>query len=59
MKSTVTWTLRLIVPGTALYGAKVLATPATVPGFSSSTLAKATFGEIFSHVHTIPPAGRS
>ena len=54
MKAKVTWTLCLVVLGTALYGAKVLATPSTVPGFSSSTLAKATFGEIFSHVHTIP-----
>ncbi|MGZ4287397.1 MAG: hypothetical protein ACXVHB_24410 [Solirubrobacteraceae bacterium] len=54
MKSKVTWTLCLVVLGTALYGAKVLATPATVPGFSGTTLAKATYGDIFSHVHTIP-----
>ena len=48
MKSRVAWTLCLVVLGTALYGAKVLATPATVPGFSGTTLAKATYGEIFS-----------
>ena len=26
----------------------------TVPGFSGTRLAKATYGEVFSHVHTIP-----
>lgn len=33
----------------------VHATPQTVPGFSSKTLATATFGEIFSHVQTNDP----
>ena len=54
MKSKAAWAVCLVVAGTALYGTKVLATPATVPGFSGATLAKATYGEIFSHVHTIP-----
>ena len=54
MKSKAAWAVCLVVAGTALYGTKVLATPATVPGFSGTTLAKATYGEIFSHVHTTP-----
>jgi hypothetical protein len=50
------WALAVIVGlvGIGAYAANVLATPATVPGFSGTTLAKATYGEIFSHVHTIP-----
>lgn len=32
----------------------VLATPATTPGFSGTTKAKATYGPIFSHIHTVP-----
>jgi hypothetical protein len=50
------WALAVIVGlvGLNAYAANVLATPATVPGFSGTTLAKATYGEIFSHVHTIP-----
>ena len=54
MKSKWVWTLLLIAVGVAAYAGNVLATPATVPGFSGTTLAKATYGEIFSHVHTIP-----
>ena len=38
--------------GLTVFAANVLATPAT--GFTGSTLAKATYGEIFSHVHTVP-----
>jgi hypothetical protein len=48
------WLLLVAAVGAAAYGAKVLATPATTPGFSGTTLATATYGEIFSHVHTVP-----
>src|SRR5919197_3162182 len=50
------WALAVIVGlvGLAAYAANVLATPATVPGFSGSTLAKATLGEIDSHVVAEP-----
>lgn len=50
------WALAVIVGlvGPAAYAANVLATPATVPGFGGTTLAKATYAEIFSHVHTNP-----
>ena len=47
--------LVLAVAAVAAYTGTVLATPATVPGFSSTTLAKATFGEISSHVQTKDP----
>ena len=40
--------------GAAAYGGKVLATPATTPGFSGKTLAKATFGDIDIKAKTIP-----
>jgi len=46
--------LALAAVGAAIYGGTVLATPSTVPGFSSSTLATATFGEIDSHVIAEP-----
>jgi quercetin dioxygenase-like cupin family protein len=39
--------------GAAVYAGNVMATPSS--GFASTTLAKATYGEIFSHVHTQPP----
>jgi hypothetical protein len=58
MKSRLTWVLCLVVVGGAMYSGKVLATPATTPGFSGTTLAKATYGPIFSHLHTVPPAWR-
>jgi hypothetical protein len=58
MKSRLAWALCLVVASTALYSGKVLATPATVPGFSGTTLAKGTYGHIFSHVHSVPPAWR-
>jgi hypothetical protein len=50
------WALAVILGlvGVAAYAANVLATPATAPAFSGTPLAKATYGEIFSHVHTIP-----
>jgi hypothetical protein len=51
------WILAIAIAliGVAASVANVLATPATVPGFSGSTLAKATFGEIFSHVQSHDP----
>jgi hypothetical protein len=42
----------LVILAVAAYGGSVLATSST--GFSATTLAKATFGEITSHVHTVP-----
>ena len=54
MKSKLVWGPLLVVVGLAAYAGNVLATPATVPAFSGTTLAKATYGEISSHVHTIP-----
>jgi hypothetical protein len=36
------------------YAGTALATPGT--GFSGTTIAKATYGDIFSHVHTVPAA---
>ncbi len=42
----------LVLGGLTVFAANVLATPAT--GFTGSTLAKATYGEIFSQVHTVP-----
>jgi hypothetical protein len=46
--------LALAVVGAAAYGGKVLATPATTPGFTGTTLAKATFGELDINAKTIP-----
>ena len=50
MKKRWTWPLGLALVGVALYGGHVSATPATVPGFTGTTLANATFGDIDSHV---------
>src|SRR3954470_7583829 len=47
-----------VILAIATHSGKVLATPATVPGFSSETLAKATYGAIFSHVHVRQPRWR-
>lgn len=52
MRSKAVWAFLLAVLGVTVYAANVLATPAT--GFTGVTIAKATFGEIFSHVHTVP-----
>jgi quercetin dioxygenase-like cupin family protein len=52
MRSKAAWAFLLAVLGVAVYAANVLATPAT--GFTGTTLAKATFGELYSHVHTVP-----
>jgi hypothetical protein len=40
--------------GAAVYGGTVLATTATTPGFTGTTLAKATFGDLDIKAHTIP-----
>jgi hypothetical protein len=55
MKRKWIWALVLALIGVAFYAGNVLATPATVPGFSGTTLAKATFGRISSHVQTQDP----
>jgi hypothetical protein len=54
MKRRGIWALALALVGVAVYVGNVLATPATVPGFTGTTLAKATFGEIDSHVVAEP-----
>jgi hypothetical protein len=58
MKSKLGCAVGLIVVGIALHSAKGLATPATVPGFSATTLAKTTYGPILSRVHTRRPSWR-
>ena len=53
MKSKVIWVmLAVTLTGLAVYVGNVLATPAG--GFTGTTLAKATFEAIDSHVHTVP-----
>ena len=52
MKSRMLWILLLAAIGAAAVGGKVLATPGS--GFGGNTLAKATFGEIDSHVLAEP-----
>ena len=54
MKSKWLLLVALAAVGAAAYGGKVLATPATTPGFSGTTLAKATFGELDIKAKTIP-----
>lgn len=44
----------IVVAALAVYVGNVLATPATTPGFTGTTLAKATFGELDIKAHTIP-----
>ncbi len=46
------WAILLATLGAAVYGGTVLATPGT--GFTGTTLATAQFGELDSHVHTVP-----
>ena len=48
------WALLVIVSALAVYVGNVLATPATTPGFSGTTLAKATFGDLDIKAKTIP-----
>jgi hypothetical protein len=52
MKSKWVWALLVATCGVALYAGTVLATPPS--GFTGTTLAKAKYEEIFSHVHTFP-----
>jgi quercetin dioxygenase-like cupin family protein len=52
MRSKAIWAFLLAVLGVTVYAANVLATPAS--GFTGTTIAKATYGEIYSHVHTVP-----
>jgi hypothetical protein len=58
MKSRLALAGCLVVLGVALHSGKGQATPATAPGFSGLTLAQATYGPIFSHVHTMPASWR-
>ena len=53
MKRKSIWALVLALIGVALYAGNALATPSS--GFTGTTLAKATYGEIFSHVQTQDP----
>jgi quercetin dioxygenase-like cupin family protein len=52
MKSKLIAALVVALGGLAFYVGTVLATPSA--GFTGTTLAKATFGELYSHVHTVP-----
>jgi hypothetical protein len=54
MKSKLIWTLVVAVVALAVYAGTVLATPSTTPGFSGTTLAKATFGDLDIKAHTDP-----
>lgn len=54
MKSKWIWTLFVAVAALAAFAGSVLATPPTTPGFSGTTLAKATFGELDIKAHTVP-----
>lgn len=52
MKSKWFWALVLAGLAGAFYAGTVLATSAR--GFTGTTLAKATYGDLYSHVHTVP-----
>ena len=52
MKTKWVGALLLAVVGVAVYVGNVLATPST--GFTGTTIAKAQFAELDSHVHTVP-----
>jgi hypothetical protein len=52
VKAKLVWAVSLGIVSLAVYAGSVLATPGS--GFTGSTLAKATYGDIFSHVHTVP-----
>jgi hypothetical protein len=54
MKSRWLLLVALAAIGAAVYGGKVLATPPSTPGFSGTTLAKATFGDLDIKADTIP-----
>lgn len=53
MKSKLGLAVVLVALGLTAYAGAVMATPGT--GFSGTTLAKSTFGNIFSHVHQKTP----
>ena len=55
MKRKWIWAILIFTSAVTVYVGNVLATPPTNPGFSGTMLAKATFGEIFSHVQTKDP----
>jgi hypothetical protein len=52
VKSKWVWALLLAALAVTVYAGTVLATSSQ--GFTGTTLAKATYGDIFSHVHTVP-----
>lgn len=54
MKSKWIWALFVAVAALAAFAGNVLATPPTTPGFSGTTLAKATFGNLDIKAHTVP-----
>ena len=54
MNARWTWALALALIGVAVCVGDVLATPPTTPGFSGTTLAKATFGDLDIKAKTIP-----
>jgi len=58
MKSRWFLLVALAAIGAAVYGGKVLATPASTPGFSGTTLAKATFGDLHIKAKTDIDPGR-
>jgi hypothetical protein len=53
MKSKWVWALLVVALGAVAYGGVALAT-APSGGFTGSTLAQAQFGELNTHVHTLP-----
>ena len=59
MKSRWLLLVALAAIGAAVYGGNVLATPATTPGFSGTTLAKATFGDLDIKASDTIPANSS
>jgi uncharacterized cupin superfamily protein len=54
MRSRLASVIVVVALSLGAYAGNVLATTGT--GFSGTTIAKATYGEIFSHVHTVPAA---
>ena len=52
MKSKWVWVVLVALAALAAYVGNVLATPSL--GFTSTTIAKARFGELDSHVHSVP-----
>jgi len=54
MRRKLIWTLFVPVAAVAAYAGYVHGTPSTTPGFSGTTLAKATFGDLDVKAHTIP-----